>query len=44
MCHTGDEVFNEIGFHDPFGQAVAVLEARTYSPPARDPRHAVAVR
>jgi len=34
-CHTGDEVFNEIGFDDPFGNAVAVLEARTYSPVAR---------
>ena len=32
---TGEEVFNEIGFTDPFGQAVAVLEARTYSPVAR---------
>jgi catechol 2,3-dioxygenase-like lactoylglutathione lyase family enzyme len=36
-CKTGDEVFNEIGFLDPFGQAVAVLEARTYSPVARSP-------
>jgi catechol 2,3-dioxygenase-like lactoylglutathione lyase family enzyme len=33
----GEEVFNEIGFLDPFGQAVTVLEARTYSPVARDP-------
>ena len=33
---TGDEVFNEIGFLDPFGQPVAVLEARTYSPVARE--------
>ncbi len=32
---TGDDVFNEIGFLDPFGQAVTVLEARTYSPVAR---------
>ena len=31
----GEEVFNEIGFADPFGQAVTVLEARTYSPVAR---------
>lgn len=31
----GDEVFNEIGFQDPFGQPVLVLEARTYSPVAR---------
>ena len=33
----GDEVFNEIGFVDPFGQAVSVLEARTYSPVTRRP-------
>jgi len=35
-CQTGEEVFNEIAFEDPFGHAVAVLEARTYSPLARD--------
>ncbi len=35
FCHTGDEVFNEIGFEDPFGHALAVLEARTYSPVSR---------
>jgi hypothetical protein len=29
---VGEEVFNELGFLDPCGQAVAVLEARTYSP------------
>ncbi|HET9329492.1 MAG TPA: hypothetical protein VFO23_03120, partial [Steroidobacteraceae bacterium] len=34
-CRTGEEVFNEVGFADPFGHAVAVLEARTYSPVAR---------
>jgi len=32
-CRTGDEVFNEIAFEDPGAHAVAVLEARTYSPP-----------
>jgi len=37
VCRVGEEVFNEIGFLDPFGQAVAVLEARTYSPVARGP-------
>jgi catechol 2,3-dioxygenase-like lactoylglutathione lyase family enzyme len=37
VCHTGDEVFNEIAFSDPFGQNVAVLEARTYSPVRRPP-------
>ena len=35
-CHTGEEVFNEIAFSDPFGHDVAVLVARTYSPVARD--------
>jgi hypothetical protein len=34
-CAVGEEVFNEIAFTDPFGHAVAVLEARTYSPLAR---------
>lgn len=33
---TGDDVFNEIGFRDPFGQPVTVLEARTYSPVERE--------
>jgi hypothetical protein len=37
VCRTGEEVFNELGFLDPFGQPVTVLEARTYSPVARDP-------
>lgn len=36
LNRTGEEVFNEIGFEDPFGHAVAVLEARTYSPVDRD--------
>lgn len=34
-CRTGDEVFNELAFSEPAGHTVAVLEARTYSPPAR---------
>lgn len=33
--HVGDDVFNDLGFQDPFGQHVLVLEARTYSPLAR---------
>jgi catechol 2,3-dioxygenase-like lactoylglutathione lyase family enzyme len=37
LCHTGEEIFNQIGFRDPFGQAVSVLEARTFSPVARRP-------
>jgi catechol 2,3-dioxygenase-like lactoylglutathione lyase family enzyme len=34
-CRVGEDVFNEISFADPFGQTVAVLEARTYSPAPR---------
>jgi len=37
LCRVGEDVFNEVAFTDRFGQAVAVLEARTYSPPARAP-------
>jgi catechol 2,3-dioxygenase-like lactoylglutathione lyase family enzyme len=37
VCRTGDQEFNEIGFRDPFGQEVRVIEARTYSPVARGP-------
>lgn len=37
VCETGSERFNQIGFRDPFGQAVSVLEARTFSPVARRP-------
>jgi catechol 2,3-dioxygenase-like lactoylglutathione lyase family enzyme len=33
--NTGSEVFNEVGFRDPAGQSVRLLEARTYSPAAR---------
>ena len=31
---TGDECFNELGFLDPDGQMVTLLEARTFSPPS----------
>ena len=34
-CRVGDEEFHELGFADPAGHAVAVLEARTYSPVPR---------
>ena len=34
---TGSEAFNEIGFRDPHGQSISVLEARTYSPVSRRP-------
>ena len=33
--HTSEDSFNEIGFRDPDGQSVIVLEARTYSPATR---------
>jgi catechol 2,3-dioxygenase-like lactoylglutathione lyase family enzyme len=32
---TGEESFNEIGFRDPDGQNILVIEARTYSPVSR---------
>jgi hypothetical protein len=35
LRHVGDEVFNEIGFEGPHGEAVRVLEARTFSPAER---------
>jgi catechol 2,3-dioxygenase-like lactoylglutathione lyase family enzyme len=34
----GDEAFHQIGFCDPAGQAVRLLEARTYSPADRSAR------
>jgi catechol 2,3-dioxygenase-like lactoylglutathione lyase family enzyme len=34
---TSEDSFNEIGFRDPDGQSVLVLEARTYSPVTRSP-------
>ncbi len=37
---TGDEQFNELGFHDPDGQMLAFLEARTFSPSVDRPRPA----
>ena len=35
LRHTSEETFNQIGFRDPNGQSILVLEARTYSPSAR---------
>jgi catechol 2,3-dioxygenase-like lactoylglutathione lyase family enzyme len=32
----GDSDFHELQFHDPAGQGIALLEARTFSPPRRD--------
>jgi len=36
-CEIGPDVFNQVGFRDPFGQAITVLEARTFSPVTRRP-------
>jgi catechol 2,3-dioxygenase-like lactoylglutathione lyase family enzyme len=33
----GDNVFNEVGFTDPSGHAINVIEARTFSPAKRKP-------
>jgi catechol 2,3-dioxygenase-like lactoylglutathione lyase family enzyme len=38
FAKTGDHCFNEIGFRDPSGQMITVLEARTYFPATRAPR------
>jgi hypothetical protein len=35
LCRTGAESFNQASFQDPWGQAVTLLEARTYSPTDR---------
>lgn len=35
LCQTEAEVFNQLGFRDPFGQTVSILEARTFSPVTR---------
>jgi catechol 2,3-dioxygenase-like lactoylglutathione lyase family enzyme len=37
LCHVGEDEFNEIGFEGPHGEAVRVIEARTYSPAERAP-------
>ncbi len=36
FAKTGVDCFNEIGFRDPSGQMVTILEARTYSPPTSE--------
>jgi hypothetical protein len=33
--HLGDDVFNEVGWFDPSGQLVRLVEARTFSPSKR---------
>jgi catechol 2,3-dioxygenase-like lactoylglutathione lyase family enzyme len=37
FAKTGEDCFNEIGFRDPSGQMITVLEARTYFPSERSP-------
>jgi len=36
----GEDALHEIGFTDPSGQMITLLEARTFSPPAISPTHA----
>lgn len=36
----GDDSLHRVGFTDPSGQAITLLEARTFSPPALPPNHA----
>jgi catechol 2,3-dioxygenase-like lactoylglutathione lyase family enzyme len=36
----GEDTLHEVGFADPSGQAITLLEARTFSPPAIAPTHA----
>ncbi len=35
FCHLGNDVFNEIGWLDPSGQLIRLVEARTFSPSKR---------
>lgn len=35
----GEDIFHEIGFTDPSGQMITLVEARTFSPPAVQPGH-----
>jgi catechol 2,3-dioxygenase-like lactoylglutathione lyase family enzyme len=40
--HLGDGEFNRVGFTDPAGQAISLVEARTFPPPAWDPHNVAA--
>lgn len=40
FSRLGDEEFHEIGFMDPSGQMITLIEARTFSPPALAAAHA----
>jgi catechol 2,3-dioxygenase-like lactoylglutathione lyase family enzyme len=37
FAKLGEEAFHELGFVDPSGQMLTLLEARTFSPPALEP-------
>jgi catechol 2,3-dioxygenase-like lactoylglutathione lyase family enzyme len=41
-AHLGDGEFNSLGFTDPAGQAITLVEARTFPPAAWDPRQLLA--
>jgi catechol 2,3-dioxygenase-like lactoylglutathione lyase family enzyme len=36
-AHLAEDEFHRLGFHDPSGQGVALLEARTFAPGVKDP-------
>ncbi len=38
FARLGEEAFHELGFVDPSGQMVTIVEARTFSPPASNGR------
>jgi len=38
-AHLADDEFNWLGFHDPNGQAIALLEARTFPPGEWNPQN-----
>jgi hypothetical protein len=35
FCRLGNDVFNEVGWFDPSGQLIRLIEARTFSPSKR---------
>jgi hypothetical protein len=41
-AHLGDDEFNRVGFTDPSGQAITVLEARTFPPGRWNPHNVTA--
>lgn len=40
FSHLAEDAFHELGFTDPSGQVITLVEARTFSPPALRPGHA----